>query len=244
MWTRYTGCGRTVNPCAVRRRRYGDRVTDRDAPARTRGAVAESGAVTDLASVEVRRSSRRTRTVSAYRDGSRIVVLIPSRFSRQAELHWVQEMVARIGRTENRRRRGRRSDVDLFRRCRRLSEQHLGGRADPTAVRWVTSMRSRWASCTPVDRTIRVSTRLREMPPWVLDYVLVHELAHLIVPGHGTDFWSLVAAYPRAERARGYLDGVSAAAALPIADDLADDLADDQADDPRDNLPDEAPAQS
>jgi hypothetical protein len=75
-------------------------------------------------------------------------------------------------------------------------------------------MAARWGSCTPADGTIRVSERLREMPGWVLDYVLVHELAHLLVPGHGADFWELVGRYPRAERARGYLEGVAAAAGL------------------------------
>jgi hypothetical protein len=89
-------------------------------------------------------------------------------------------------------------------------------------------MRTRWASCTPADATIRLSQRLLEMPAWVQDYVLVHELAHLIEPGHGPRFWSLVERYPRTERARGYLDGVSAAANLPIADDLADDQAEDE----------------
>ena len=59
------------------------------------------------------------------------------------------------------------------------------------------------------------------MPPWVVDYVLVHELAHLIVPGHGADFWKLVGNYPKAERARGYLEGVAAAAHLPMEGDLA-----------------------
>ena len=86
-------------------------------------------------------------------------------------------------------------------------------------------MRTRWASCTPAEGTIRLSRRLLDMPTWVQDYVLVHELAHLLEPGHGPSFWRLVERYPRTERARGYLDGVSAAANLPIADDLADDLA-------------------
>ncbi len=176
--------------------------------------------------IEVRRSARRRRTVSAYREGGRIVVLIPARFSRVEERRWVDEMVQRVTAREQRDRdRGpRRSDTALARRCRALSVQYLDGRATPVSVRWVDTMRTRWASCTPADGTIRVSSRLRDMPSWVLDYVLVHELAHLRIVGHDRDFWALVARYPRTERARGYLDGVSAAAQLPIVDDLADDI--------------------
>jgi hypothetical protein len=69
------------------------------------------------------------------------------------------------------------------------------------------------------------------MPHWVRDYVLVHELAHLLVPGHGPDFWALVQRYPRTERARGYLDGVSAAAQLELEDDLAGDVEEPDLDD-------------
>lgn len=174
--------------------------------------------------IEVRRSARRRRTVSAYRDGERIVVLIPARFTRAEEAQWVAKMVARLdtGTRRNRRRAG--TDAALMRRAGELSGEYLDGRARPVSVRWVANMRTRWGSCTPADGTIRISAKLRDMPAWVQDYVLVHELAHLLVPGHGAGFWALVGRYPRTERARGYLDGVSAAANLPIADDLAGDL--------------------
>jgi predicted metal-dependent hydrolase len=167
--------------------------------------------------VDVRRSSRRRRTVSAYRDGDRIVVLIPARFSRAQEGRWVAEMVSRLTSS-------RQSDAALKARCRALSDRYLDGQAAPASVRWVASMRTRWASCTPEDGSIRVSERLRSVPSWVLDYVLVHELAHLRVPGHDAAFWSLVTRYPRAERARGYLDGLSAGAALPFQQDLGGDV--------------------
>lgn len=181
--------------------------------------------------VEVRRSARRRRTVQAYREGNRTVVLIPARFTRAQEQEWVATMVARLDGVGV---RGRRAPTDeaLARRARELSARYLGGRAVPASVRWVATMRSRWASCTPADATIRMSDRLQGMPTWVQDYVLLHELAHLLVPGHGPRFWALVERYPRTERARGYLDGVSAAAGLGLADDLADDLSADLAEVP------------
>jgi predicted metal-dependent hydrolase len=52
---------------------------------------------------------------------------------------------------------------------------------------------------------IRISSRAAALPSWVLDYLLVHELAHLEVAGHGPHFWRLVNRYPLTERARGYL---------------------------------------
>lgn len=149
-----------------------------------------------------------------------MIVLIPARFSRAEERRWVTEMLARLDSRDQRGERGpRRSDTALTARARRLSAAHLDGRAEPVSVRWVGNMTTRWGSCTPLDATVRVSTRLREMPTWVLDYVLVHELAHLLEPGHGQDFWYLVNRYPRTERARGYLEGVSAAARFEIAED-------------------------
>ena len=78
-----------------------------------------------------------------------------------------------------------------------------------------TNQNGRWGSCTPADRTIRISHRIQEMPDWVIDYVLLHELAHLVVPSHNARFWELVGRYPKTERARGYLEGVAASAGKP-----------------------------
>jgi predicted metal-dependent hydrolase len=177
--------------------------------------------------VEVRRSARRRRTVSAYRDGARIVVMIPARFTRAEEAQWVAKMVARLDNRAAAPRRRSASNAALARRASELSLRYLDDLAQPASVRWVPTMRTRWASCTPADATIRLSERLRDLPTWVQDYVLVHELAHLLVPGHGPRFWALVERYPRTERARGYLDGISAAAGLPPLGELDVDDADD-----------------
>jgi predicted metal-dependent hydrolase len=167
--------------------------------------------------VEVRRSRRRRRTVSAYREDGKVVVLIPARLSRAEEQRWVATMVERLQRSEQRRRP---TDTALRRRATELSTRYLDCRAAPATVRWVDNQNTRWGSCTPGDRAIRLSARLQGMPSWVIDYVLVHELAHLIEPGHTKRFWALVDRYPKAERAKGFLEGVALASHLGL--DYAD----------------------
>lgn len=118
----------------------------------------------------------------------------------------MQRMLDRLAAKEQRRRP---SDDELLERARRLSERYLDGRAQPSSVRWSDRQGKRWGSCTLIDGSIRISTRVQGMPGWVLDYVVLHELAHLLHANHGPTFWNLLSTYPRLERARGFLDGVS-----------------------------------
>ncbi|MGY1734393.1 M48 family metallopeptidase [Geodermatophilus sp. SYSU D01045] len=163
--------------------------------------------------VEVRRSARRRRTVTAYRESGRTIVLIPAAFTPAEERRWVAQMVAKLQTREERRRRSLGGDEELMSRARALSAAHLDGVPQPTSVRWVDNQQRRWGSCTPADGSIRLSSRLRSMPEYVVDYVLVHELAHLLEASHDARFWALVSRYPRAERARGFLEGVESARA-------------------------------
>jgi predicted metal-dependent hydrolase len=193
-----------------------------------------------LANVEVRRSRKRVRTVSAWREGDRTVVAIPARFTRTQEREWVRRMLARLAAQERRRRP---SDDELAARASDLSARYLGGRAQPTSVAWSSNQGRRWGSCTPSDGTIRISDRVRGMPRWVLDYVLLHELAHLLHNGHGPAFWAELDAYPRTQRARGFLEGYSYRAEGPAegpdgGQDEPDDAGDESDvldDDPRDD---------
>jgi predicted metal-dependent hydrolase len=192
-----------------RRRWTGLVVTGPDSVARVEPLEQATAGVGDPPlGVEVRRSRRRTRTVSAYRNGDTVVVLIPARLSPAEEREWVATMVAKVGRAERRRRP---DDEALAARAQVLSARYLDGKARAASVRWVTNQQTRWGSCTPLDRTIRLSARLRGLPPYVVDYVLLHELTHLIVAGHGDDFWAWVNRFELTERARGFLEGVSAA---------------------------------
>ena len=127
--------------------------------------------------------------------------------TRAEEAEWVDKMVRRVLAGERRRQR---SDDDLLARASRLSRTYLDGRATPSAVRWVDNQQRRWGSCTLEDRSIRLSRRLAQMPDYVIDYVLLHELCHLVEPGHGPAFRALMAAYPKLERAEGYLEAADA----------------------------------
>jgi predicted metal-dependent hydrolase len=165
----------------------------------------------EMDEVEVRRSPRRRRTVNAYREGGRTIVLIPARFSADEERRWVDAMIRKLAAGDRRRRP---SDEKLLERAADLSRRYLSGLAKPVSIAWVTNQNARWGSCTPSEGTIRISARVQGMPPWVLDYVILHELTHLLQPGHGDAFWLLLESYPRTERARGYLEGVAATVGL------------------------------
>jgi Protein of unknown function DUF45 len=161
--------------------------------------------------VEIIRSARRRRTVSAYRDGDRTIVRLPAGMSAAEEQRWIEAMLTRLAVRDSRRRP---SDAMLVRRAEALRAQHLPETAPPASVRWVGNQQARWGSCTVAERTIRISDRLNALPRWVLDYVLVHELAHLLVAEHDPAFWRLVDRYPQAARARGFLEGYATAAGV------------------------------
>jgi predicted metal-dependent hydrolase len=161
--------------------------------------------------VEVVRSSRRRKTVQARLVGDVMRLSIPAGMSPADEQRWIEEMSRRL---KQRRAAGR---IDLERRARDLAARF--GLQTPVSIRWVENQESRWGSCTPSDRTIRISSKLVNEPGWVIDYVIVHELAHLSVPRHGPRFWALVNRYPLTERARGFL---MARGVEPQADDAPD----------------------
>jgi predicted metal-dependent hydrolase len=164
--------------------------------------------------VEVVRSARRKRTVSAdVRDGV-LRVSIPGHFSARQERHWVDRMVESMA-----AKHPVAAPVEhdapvplLLERAERLGRAYLQGRGIPSTIGWVTNQTTRWASATPMSRSIRLSHRLQGMPDWVVDYVILHEMAHLIEPSHNAVFWSLLRSYPQTETAKAFLEGAAFAA--------------------------------
>jgi len=152
--------------------------------------------------VEVRRSSRRKKTISAEIVGNALVVSVPERLSRAEEQLWVARMTKRMA---HRRRKDRLNEEGaLMTRAADLADLYVDG-VRPNDIAWVTNQASRWGSCSPEGKSIRLSIELADYPSWVRDYVIVHELAHLLVADHSDAFWDLVNRYPLTERARGFL---------------------------------------
>jgi predicted metal-dependent hydrolase len=154
-----------------------------------------------LTPVRVVASARRRSTVSARLVEGVIELRVPAWMPLAERERWADRMRERI---ERRVRRAGPTNEDLEQRARVLNRRHFDGRLSWSSITYAEQQR-RWGSCSPAARVIRISSRAAALPGWVLDYLLVHELAHLEVAGHGPQFWRLVNRYPLTERARGYL---------------------------------------
>lgn len=151
----------------------------------------------DVMDVRVVRSAKRRKTVAARLVGDVLEVRLPAWCDAAEETKWVEHFRTRF-------ERRREADADgLVRRAERLADRY--GLPRPASIRWSDSQEWRWGSCTPSTRTIRISTRVAGFPDFVQDHVVLHELAHLVEPNHGLAFKAIVARYPLAERATGYL---------------------------------------
>ena len=163
--------------------------------------------------VEVRVSKRRKKTAGAHWEGDRIVVVVPTHL-RGAEL---DEMVEALSRRLLRHRPNlHASDDQLERKAAALGQRYLDG-VTPSSIRWSSTQTKRWGSCTVSTREIRISDRLRVAPEWVLDAVIVHELAHLLEPNHSPRFRQFEARYPRKDEAYTYLAGYALGLHMPDA---------------------------
>lgn len=160
--------------------------------------------------VEVRRSARRHRTLSVFREQGRLVALVPQRLSRAQEAELVPPLVERFLKRES-RVGARLGEPELGQRAQRLYRRYIQPLSlvamPEVQVRWVDNQMRRWGSCTPGTGEIRLSARLRTMPGWVLDYVILHEVAHLLEPNHSPAFHDLLSGYPRRAEARAFLSG-------------------------------------
>jgi len=157
--------------------------------------------------ITIIRSTRRRKTIQTkYCDG-RLWIYLPEGMPKDEEDRWVARMVKRH---EHIQQRDHRTQCDdwLDERAHELNDRYFDGSLTFT-IRFVDNQRSRFGSCTHTDNTVRISDQVKDFPLWVKDYVIIHELTHLIHPNHSKKFWQTVSRYPLAERARGYLLAIS-----------------------------------
>ena len=155
--------------------------------------------------IRIIRSKKRRKTVQAREIGGVLEILAPSHMSDKQLEPVINVFKERINRHK---RLSKLDDQALESRANTLNHRYFDNRLQWESIRWVTNQNRRHGSCNTDRRTIRISHRIAEMPRFVQDYVIVHELAHLIEPNHSQRFWELVYQYPRTERARGYLMAV------------------------------------
>jgi hypothetical protein len=181
--------------------------------------------------LEIHRSARRRRSAQAHARDGVVVVRLPAGLAAAEEERLIERLVRRVTGAERADRIG--GDAALERRAHELADRYLDG-VRPSSVRWSGRMGRRYGSCTPADGSIRISRDVAGLPTFVRDYVLLHELAHLLVDDHSAAFHALLARYPERDRARGYLEGYAAghlAAGTPAGPEAsAPDVPDERVD--------------
>ncbi len=150
--------------------------------------------------VIVKRSKRRKKTIQARMVDGKMEVLAPAALPDAALQDHISRLQARLV-----KRAATRDDAVLAKRAEHLNRRYFEGRLRWNSILYSSRQERRRGSCNFTTKVIRISERLAEMPQWVEDYVIVHELAHLQEPNHGKRFKSLVRRYPLAERAIGFL---------------------------------------
>jgi len=164
----------------------------------------------DPITVEVVRDGRLRTRIHWEWNGDHVRVRAPRRVPQRELDRLVTEIVEEV----KRKRAGARAraDADLEALARKINRTYFGSEIEWHSIRWVGNMRKRLGSCTtggPTDGDIRISDRIKGWPPWVIEYVVAHELAHRKYPNHSKEFWAYVNRYPRAERARGFVMGLA-----------------------------------
>ncbi len=172
--------------------------------------------------IQVVRERRRKRTVTFDLDADRMLLVlhVPAVMPDTALEDVIQQAVEQAEEYLRRRMRRRtpQNDAGLLLRAQQLNERYFDGKLTLHSIHYVTNQRKRFGSCSPTAGEIRISARLQKAPYWVLDYVLLHELTHLVEPSHNARFRELMKRYPLAERARGFLMGAAWAAGVDIAE--------------------------
>jgi len=153
--------------------------------------------------IEIKRSRKRKRTVSAKVLGNVIQISAPQNIPEEQLEEIISSLKKRIEKQIEKRNLA--SDKNLGKIVQDLNRKYFDGKIEVKSIEYSTNQDKIFGSCSSHEKRICISHRLSKMPTWVRDYVIVHEMAHIIEPNHGNAFWQIISRYPLAERARGFL---------------------------------------
>ena len=153
--------------------------------------------------IKIVRSRRRWRTVGARMVKDMLLIQAPAVLSQERLEKIVESFKLKFERKRIKTELDRKQD--LVKIAARLNEKYFNNQLKINTIEYVTDQSRKFGCCRYGAANIRISHRIGLMPDWVRDYIVMHELAHLIEPNHSRAFWDIVYRYRLAERARGYL---------------------------------------
>lgn len=157
----------------------------------------------EIMEINIIRSHRRKKTIQAKMVEGNLVVYLPAGMHPDEEKKHIESIKAKVEKKDLRKHIN--GDDYLRKRFGELNRTHFQGKLEINSIEFVTNQEKRRGSCTPGLGTIRISHRIADMPKWVLDYLIMHEMTHLVHPDHSRRFWDKVNEYRYTERARGFL---------------------------------------
>ena len=150
--------------------------------------------------IVIQRSKRRKKTLQAVLRDNTVKILAPSTTSDAEIKKFLDKFLKKLELKDiilN-------NDKELLSRANKLKKKFIPDAPDFTIV-FQESLKRTWGKCFTNQRKIVINPVLGTYPKWVLDFVIVHELAHLLIPNHGKEFRSLVNRFKLKERAVGFL---------------------------------------
>jgi predicted metal-dependent hydrolase len=153
--------------------------------------------------IQVIRSPARKKTIQAKMVGQTLQVYLPLGMKPEEEKKLIEKMKEKLQKKQQKKHLNQ--DDYLLTKFKEFNLQYFQGKLKVKSLEFVTNQTRVNGSCTPNNGTIRLSHKLLEMPRWVLDYVIMHEMTHLQYPNHSKGFWTKVGEYKYTERARGFL---------------------------------------
>lgn len=156
-----------------------------------------------ITDIKINRSRRRRKTASARLIGNVMHVYVPENISAQRLEEVIGSFRKKLSLNILRDKLNREKSLDETAKI--INNKYFGGKLYAASIEYVINQDYKYGCCDFITKKIRVSHRIAQMPDWVRDYVIVHEMAHLIEPNHSKAFWDIVSRYKLAERARGYL---------------------------------------